>query len=187
MSEEEFVEWCGPKPRAEWVEGEVLFMAPVSFRHADLSAWLLSIIRMYARRKDLGVAVGGEFYVRLANRRRLPDVLFVSKSHLSLLKENHLEGPPDLIMEIVSPESESRDWREKYLEYQRAGVLEYWIIDPTSRRVEAYTLSGGKYVAFVEQEGTLPSAAIPGFYLRPQWLWQDPLPSELDVLRELGV
>lgn len=43
-------------------------------------------------------------------------------------------------MEIVSPDSVARDWREKYFEYQRAGVREYWVLDPLVPTIEAYTL-----------------------------------------------
>jgi len=57
-------------------------------------------------------------------RRRSPDIIFIAKQHLSNLRETYLEGPPDLIVEIVSWESQSRDRRDKYLEYQAAGVRE---------------------------------------------------------------
>lgn len=187
LTEEEFVAWCGRDVRAEWVNGQVVMMAPVSFQHADLSAWLLAVVRGFIRRHDLGVAVGGEFYVRLADRRRLPDLLFLAKARLHLLRKNHVEGAPDLVVEIVSPESESRDWREKYLEYENAGVREYWVVDPMSQRVEAYALGGGRYSMIAEREGQLHSAVLPGFFLKTTWLWQVPLPAELDVLRELGV
>ena len=70
----------------------------------------------------------------------MPDIWFLTESRRHLLRESHIEGPPDLMIEIVSPDSQSRDWREKYLEYQAAGVREYWMIDPMSRHVEAYTL-----------------------------------------------
>ena len=94
---------------------------------------------------------------------------------------------PDLVIEIVSPDSESRDWREKYEEYERAGVREYWIIDPMSQYIEVYVLIRGKYRQLKEQDGKLVSRVLPGFFLKIEWLWRDPLPVELDVLRELGV
>ena len=162
-------------------------MAPVSFRHADLSAWLMGVVRGFIRRSDLGIAVGGEFFVRLTGQRRLPDILFVSKSRMGILRKNHLEGAPDLVMEVVSPESVARDWREKYIDYERAGVAEYWVVDPMSQRAEIYRLVDGKYSPHPEEDGKLTAQIIPGFYLRTEWLWQQPLPAELEVLRELDV
>src|SRR5204863_8223416 len=100
----------------------------------------------------------GEFTARFASRRRrrVPDLMFISNARLRLLKPTHIEGAPDLIMEIVSPDSESRDRREKYLDYQAAGVCVYWIIDPLSRTIEVYTLSRDKkYRRIVEVEGKL--------------------------------
>ncbi|HXE53058.1 MAG TPA: Uma2 family endonuclease [Tepidisphaeraceae bacterium] len=189
MSEDEFVAWCGEKPRAEWVDGEVLMMAPVSFEHSDLNAWLLSIARVYVRARQLGTLIGPEFFVRLVaqKRRRLPDILFVSAERQHLIRKQVVEGAPDLIFEIVSPDSVSRDWREKYHEYESAGVREYWVIDPAPQRVEAYALGPSGYARIQEAEGKLSSLAIPGFYLREAWLWQRPLPPEADVLRELGI
>jgi Uma2 family endonuclease len=195
MTEEEFVQWCRREGirKAEWVNGEVILeMAPISFEHDQLQSWLRAILEIYARRKDLGRVLGPEFTSRLtlpgaAVLRREPDVMFVMKSRLNLLQKNHLEGPPDLAIEIVSPESESRDWREKYLEYEGAGVREYWIVEPMSERVEAYTLKGGRYQIMPEQEGKIPSSVVPSLYVKPAWLWQEELPDVLVILKELGI
>jgi Uma2 family endonuclease len=129
--------------------------------------------------------------VRLAKqrRRRVPDLLFVSKERSHLLRPNHLEGAPDLSVEIVSPDSQSRDRRDKFAEYEAAGVREYWIVDPLSRTVEAYALHAAGKFRLIEatDDGRLASAVLPGFYLRPDWLWQEPLPDVIATLRELGV
>ena len=70
-----------------------------------------------------------------------PDLLFVSNARSGQLRKNHLEGPPDMLVEIVSPESVDRDWNEKPAEYEAAGVPEYWIVDPMTQRAEVYVLS----------------------------------------------
>lgn len=189
MTEREFVAWCRPPTRAEWIDGKVIVMAPASYDHVRLNDWLDRVVGIFVQHFDLGVTLSREFSVRLVKqrRRRLPDLLFVAKGRRHLIRETFLDGAPDLIIEIVSPDSESRDWREKYEEYERAGVREYWIIDPMSKHAEVYVLVRGKYRQLKEQDGKLVSRVLPGFYLRVEWLWQDPLPAELDVLRELGV
>lgn len=63
--------------------------------------------------------------------RREPDVLFVSKTNLERLTENRLEGPADLAVDIISPESRARDRGEKFYEHEQGGVTEYWLIEPT--------------------------------------------------------
>ena len=189
MTEEEFVEWCDDKTRAEWVDGEVIVMSPVSDLHGDLNSWLNAVIRLFVEQKELGSVRGPEAQVRLASQRarREPDILFVARQRLDILRPNHVEGAPDLIMEIVSPESVARDWREKYLEFEAGGVREYWVIDPMASRVEAYTLGDdGRYRRISELDGKINSIVLSGFYVRPQWLWQRPLPKVLDALREMG-
>jgi len=189
MSEAEFVAWCGPFTRAEWVDGEIIIMAPASFDHVDLNDWLVTIIRMVIEHHRLGVVLSREFFIRLPKqrRRRLPDLLFISTSRTGLLHEQYFDGAPDLLIEVVSPDSEARDWRDKYLEYEKAGVREYWVIDPMSHRVEAYVLVKGRYTPIEEDQGKLSSTAIPGFWLKTDWLWRRPLPPVRRVLRELGV
>jgi Uma2 family endonuclease len=63
MSEDDFLEWA-KDIRAEWVEGEVIVMAPANFEHTDINLWLLNLLSLYVQRKDLGI-VGFDFYVHL--------------------------------------------------------------------------------------------------------------------------
>jgi len=188
LTEEEFVAWCDEETRAEWVDGEVVMMSPVNRDHSDLVTFLVAVARSFVDHHDLGRVFGPEFQVRLdAKTRRTPDLLFVSRARESIILPTHVAGAPDLIMEVVSPESEARDWREKFLEYQSAGVREYWVMDRYSEHVEAYLLADGRYRRLAPDSGAIKSVVIPGFFLRLDWLWSIPSPKIPGVLRELGV
>jgi Uma2 family endonuclease len=195
MTEEEFVEWCRgfENLRAEWVDGEVVVMSPANLNHVDLCGFLIAVMRVFVEYHDLGRVFEQEFTCRFRSGprllRRLPDILFVARDRLNLLQPTYLDGPPDLVIEIVSPDSTARDWREKYLDYEAAGVREYWIIDPLSKVLEVSRREGEAlhFQPIAESEGRVASEILPGFYLRPAWLWQEPLPKVRDVLRELGV
>ena len=190
LTEEEFVQWCDEDTRAEWVDGEVIVASPASYRHVDLAGFLVTVMRLLVTHRDLGVALGPELQIRLARHRsrRVPDVLFIAKDRQDIIRPNYIEGAPDLVIEIVSPDSLARDWREKYLEYEAAGVREYWVIDPMSQKVEAYALGeAGHYAQLPEKDGVIGSTVIAGFYLRTAWLWQEPLPNVLEAAREFGV
>jgi len=189
MTEEEFVAWCDSDTRAEWVDGKVIIMSPSSVNQDDLNNWLSAILRHYLEHHDLGRVMGPNVTARFASqrRRRVPDLLVALKPRLHLIMENHFEGAPDLIIEITAPESQTRDRREKYLEYEKAGVREYWIIDPISEQLEAYVLKRGKYVEMEPEKEIWHSTVLNGFYLKSSWLWRTPLPKLVTIAKELGV
>jgi Uma2 family endonuclease len=188
---EEFLVWCDEDTWAEWVDGRVIMVSPASRRHQDLADFLTSILRIYIESRGLGVVLSAPFLMRLPNipSGREPDLLFVATAHVDRLKETYLDGPADLVVEIVSPESRLRDRGEKFAEYELGGVREYWMIAPDIRRADFYQLdSEGRY-RLVEPEagGRYRSAVLTGFWLRIEWLWQEPLPPVLTVLGELGL
>ena len=81
----------------------------------------------------------------------------------------------DVAVEVISPESDDRDRVEKFEEYANAGVLEYWIIDPELRSAEFYVLNDGAYrLNPVDAEGRYWSAILPGFWIKIDWLWNQP-------------
>ncbi len=56
-----------------------------------------------------------------------------------------------------------------------------------SQRMDAYVLTDAKYARIAEAEGIVRSGVLPGFFLKPEWLWQDPLPKVAGVFKELGI
>lgn len=189
MTEQEFEAWCDPGVKAEWVNGEVILISPENAESVDLGGWLNAVLRLFVEQRDLGRVFGRDFMVRLPRqrRRRVPDLLFLSRSRLDLLRPTFLDGAPDLIIEMVSPDSQTRDRRDKFDEYQKAGIREYWIIDPAGHHIEAYALVNNRFQRIEEVDGKLASTVLPGFYLRPDWLRRPKLPPVARILRELGV
>ena len=90
-----------------------------------------------------------------------------------------------MVWEILSDDSEERD---KFPEYEAAGVREYWILNPYLPSAHLFRLdSAGRYVRVEPVDEKLVSEVIPGFWLRPEWLWQRPKPRLFDCLAEMGI
>lgn len=192
LTYEEFLSWCDEDTWAEWVDGEVVMVSPASERHQELGGFLEALLSIYVQERALGRVLRAPFQMRLAEpvrSGREPDLLFVARERLPLLKPTHLDGPADLVVEIISSESRLRDRGEKFAEYEMGGVREYWLLDPERWEVDFFRLdSRGRYrLMEADREGWYESAAVPGFRLKVEWLWQEPPPKILEVVRELGL
>lgn len=192
MSFEEYIEWLDEDTRAEWVNGRIEILAsPAALSHQEVGGFLYAVLRFYIEAHDLGQLIFAPYVMRLAAiaRGREPDLIFVQKDRVHLLTRHYLDGPADLAVEIISAESNKRDRKVKFAEYQIAGIREYWLIDPDKQLAEFYQLDDeGTYEpAALDEEGFYHSQVIAGFRLRVDWLWQSPMPATLDVLRELKV
>lgn len=191
MTYEEFLAWCDEDTSAEWVDGEVQMASPASTRHQLVKKFLVGILDGWVQRHALGVVLDAPFQMRIVEppRGREPDVLFVAKENRDRLKETYLDGPADLVIEIISPESLSRDRGEKFVEYEVAGVREYWLIDPDREQAEFYALGADKRYRLigVGTDDILRSQVVKGFFIQVKWLWQEPLPKVVEVLKELKV
>jgi Uma2 family endonuclease len=191
MTYEEFLAWADEDTYAEWVDGDVIWMSPVSKEHADLNGFLLALIRFFVEAHQSGVVYSDPFQMKTGPDLpgRAPDILFVATENLPRIRQNYLEGPGDLVVEIISPESVTRDRRDKFGEYERGGVGEYWLLDPIRRQADFYGRGedGGYRPLPVGEDGVFRSVALPGLWLRVDWLWQRPLPALLGVLREWGL
>ncbi len=191
MTYQEFLAWADEDTHAEWVDGEVVVFMPPRMIHQDLMLFLGSLINRFARRCGVGKAVAAPFEMLILGGKssRQPDILFVHRDNIARLSEERLDGPADLVVELVSDSSTRLDRDEKYHEYQEAGIPEYVIIDPRPRRqrVEFYRLDGaGRYLPVLpDGAGRYHSTALPGFWLDPAWLWQDPLPNGAELVQQM--
>jgi Uma2 family endonuclease len=185
MSYREFLERFDDGQHAEWVNGEVIEMPPIGEDHDRLELFLLRLLGEFLEHHPLGEIRHDPFNMKTGPQLpgRAPDVLFVANKNLKRLKKTHLQGPADLVIEVVSPGTRATDRGDKYYEYEQGGVSEYWLLDPQRKRAEFYQLDRKRRYQLVasDKEGVYRCRAISGLWVKEAWFWY-PFPS-LAVVR----
>ena len=125
----------------ELIDGELVKKSAPSPRHQTVLMNLIRIVDRVVFEKKLGKVLCApvDVFVDDYNAPQ-PDLLFVSNEHKDFITQDGVFGPPDLVVEVVSPTSISRDYVKKLRIYERFGVPEYWIVNPVNRSVEVYQL-----------------------------------------------
>ncbi len=137
------------KERAEIIGGEVLMMAPPSRIHQKISGEIFRQLANFLEGKRCEV-YSAPFGVRLFEKDgdRPEDVDTVVEPDITVvcdtsrLDQHGCKGAPELVMEILSPSSRRHDMLVKLNLYQRAGVREYWIVNPDDKDVQVFLLDG---------------------------------------------
>jgi len=175
--------------RVEWVDGEAEFMSPVALIHLRIGQFVLFLIDRYLENNPIGEVLGDGFQMKIGPKSgRVPDVFFVSNEHTDRLKPTYLDGPADLVVEVVSPDSVRRDREQKFREYALGGIPEYWIIDTQRGVCEFYILDGSTYrPAALNDAGLFESTQLPGLCINPGWFTAEHLPTVRSVLVEAGI
>lgn len=122
LTHEAFLDWADEDTLAEWVGGEVIMVSPASTCHQQLAGFLEKAMGLYVDQRSLGQVLSAPFQMKLEHGRE-PDLLFIASEHLDRLRETYLDGPADLVVEIVSPDSIGRDRGDKFYEYAQGGVM----------------------------------------------------------------
>ena len=140
--------------RYELYDGQPMALASPSDVHQEISIDLSTQLHTYLRGKKCKVYTA-PFDVRLFEEEGdspddvdtvlQPDLLVVCDQNK--VDRHGVHGAPDLIIEILSPDTAQYDRLVKFNLYQRAGVREYWIVDPAARMASVYTLKDGYYRA----------------------------------------
>ena len=129
--------------REELIDGELVMMAPASSGHTYVDDNILSIFKNYLKGK-ICIPFGDGLLVHLTEKDAfVPDVMVVCDR--SKIRRNGVYGAPDLVAEVLSPSTAKRDRGYKKTVYERSGVTEYWIVDPSGKSIEVYLLRDGRY------------------------------------------
>lgn len=184
---EDFCEHIQDWQKADLIDGVVYMASPENWQANTLFVWLLSLLDAFNESRELGqiVATRVAFRLDITNAPE-PDIAFVTKKRWPPNKPGYFDGPPDLAIEIVCPESVHRDYQQKRRQYQKFGVREYWIVDDIDQRLTCFCLGkDGKFREVRPRQGKLHSRVLKGFWLKPEWLWQRPFPKKAKILKEI--
>ncbi len=186
VSEEEYDQLTDEDTKADLFDGTLIIHSPASIRHEDIFGFLFFLMRGYTEDKQLGKVLGSRATMHLAHCRKFePDILFVRKERLELLKDKELEGAADMVVEIISAWTRDYDLREKRQVYHEAGIDEIWFIDDEERKIVVDRREGKKYTTDTTTSGKLDSEVMHGFFVQPEWFWQDILPNPFFCLQEI--
>jgi Uma2 family endonuclease len=143
-----------PGVRLELVDGEIAVSPSPIPDHSYVVLTLARMLGNHIEKHALGQLFTDVDTIFGEHDVRRPDLLFFRKNRLHLIGDKAMEGPPDLAVEVLSPSSGHTDRRDKFKLYAAGKVKSYWIVDPKGRTIEAYRLSGGKYVGRVRGSGS---------------------------------
>jgi len=153
----------------ELIEGEVFMTPSPNTKHQRAVVKLLRLLADFAEEHDLGEVFVAPYDVVFSKWTALePDLLFIRKDRASIVTEANVQGPPDLVIEILSPSRRAYDRKKKFRVYEEAGVSEVWYVDPEKRTVEVLNVGADRrYVVTAELSGNaaIVSKVLPGLSL----------------------
>ena len=120
--------------------GELVEVTRPTWEHNELIFALGALLQQYVRSHRLG-RVSGDVLVVLDEAKDLayaPDIVFVATENLNRIKEGKVYGPPDLVVEVLSPTTMQRDVGKKKRIYHAYGVQWYWVVDMERKVIEEY-------------------------------------------------
>ena len=160
-------------PMELW-DGELIRPPAPSFHHQEIVAHFYELLTTWVRRHMLGKTGIAPLDMVLTNTRATqPDVVFISREHLDIIKKR-IMGAADLVAEVISPHSRRRDRIDKRDLYEQHGVREYWLIDPEAQTVEVLHLTAGEFqlVGRWHPGGSAESRLLKGFHVKVSALFE---------------
>lgn len=171
---------------AEFYDGKVILMSPASGKHNRIVRFLIAVFDTY-----LNATQEGDFRHETVTMRLLidgkvrgpePDLFVVCTANLEKLTPTYMNDAADLVVEVISAESEHRDRGDKFIMYEKAGVQEYWLIDSIRNQSYFYVLDSNHHYALKlpDEHGVYHSVVLPQLYFEVSLLQQEHPPSVAD-------
>ena len=170
LSYQDFLLFPDDGQRHELIDGEHYVTPSPNLWHQELSQRLNLELALYLRQHGGGRLFYAPLDCVFSNFDIVePDLLLVATDQLHILTEKHVKGAPALVVEILSPGTRKVDETIKRDLYDRAGVREYWLVDPKGKRVVVHARQDALLTLqrelSAESGDTLTTAMLPGFAL----------------------
>ncbi len=149
------------KTPCQLINGELIMSPAPAPKHQQVSRRLFKIIDKATNEAGELFYAPIDLYIDEKNVFQ-PDLVYLSDKNKKYLTGRGIEGPADLVVEIISPSNSYTDRNQKKDEYLKFGVSEYWIIDPANKTIEIYTPStgGDVPVLYLSTSGMVKSVTL---------------------------
>ena len=153
----------------EIIDGVLYMAAAPAKKHQRLSMRVIRIVDPFVERHELGEVFHSPIDVVIGEHDVVqPDLIFIRRDRLHIYQPNgDVIGPPDLVVEILSPSTRRRDLIQKAKLYAWFGVPEYWQLNPDTPSFRLLTLRGRQYEEVPPVAGQFHSIVIPGLVIDP--------------------
>jgi Uma2 family endonuclease len=197
---EEVTKWVGPRPltfaqflelygdqnQVELVDGVLVERRMVQLDHERLLKWLDRVLGLVAEALKLGEVLGSRTAVEIDQfRGRLPDLLFVRRDRLEIVRQKAVYGAPDLVLEISSPNDRLSESIALETDYRAIGVPEIVFIDQGKRQVRVLRKQAEEYSEAVLTAGALVLESMGRLSLELDWLFVEPRPDQRSTVDAL--
>jgi len=152
--------------RCELLRGELIMMSPAGSEHGMIVAEIAGILRDFIKPRALGVVLGAETGFRVSSNPDTvlaPDVAFIHTDRIGGgLPKDYFPGPPDLAVEVLSPNDRAGEVLAKVQDWLNAGCTAIWVVDPKTQTVTVYG-ADRRAVILTSADMLTGSDLLPGF------------------------
>lgn len=153
LTYDDYCELPNDRNRYEVLEGDLNVTPAPNVKHQRVSSRLHLSLGHHVLANQLGEIYAAPIDVILSPTTVVqPDLVYIGNDHRSIITERAIEGPPTLVIEILSPSTSRTDRITKAQLYAKHGVPHYWLLDPDQKKIEAYELAGGEYKLVLEAQ-----------------------------------
>ena len=147
LTYQDFILFPDNGKRHELIDGDHYMTPAPSVRHQAISRNIEYFFEKYFRKTKKGSIFDAPIDVYLSDYDIVePDLIIISIKNSSIIEEKYIKGPPDIIIEILSPSTKKNDLSLKKHLYEKHGVKEYWIVNPFINEITQYVLKDKAYV-----------------------------------------
>ncbi|MBY5959829.1 Uma2 family endonuclease [Membranicola marinus] len=146
---------------AQLIENQLVMSPSPTTIHQKILNKINVMIYNYLEEDPLGEVFIAPYDVYLDEQNVFqPDIVFIGSDNLLNIKDNGFHGAPDLVIELLSPGTSKFDLNQKKDIYERHGVQEYWIVEPTTKEVQGFFLNDGVFELSQEETGLISSRLL---------------------------
>ncbi len=172
VTEAEFWEYANEDMNCELINGVLVIHSPAPELHESIFKYLLTFFNIYLEKTGKGKVYGSRFVMRLSPKwNPEPDLMIILPNNYSRIQKNMVDGPADIVIEILSKTTKEIDLTKKLPKFLESGVQEVWMIDPEEKLITIYTPAEKRIYTESQSKEFIVSPVLGQLTLKIKWIW----------------